>query len=95
MEMDTAMEGMNMDHSQMAMDPAEGACEKCEDHASEDLAFINSIAMSGLSLAPTIPVTIQDFATEDGYPLFLSKFHLANAGPPVVPKIVSTIVLRT
>jgi|GEM_PF-2160190 hypothetical protein len=88
-----------MDHSEMAMDHGQMeqvniACQDCADKIGGDLAF------TGLFDMPDAPAASYTFFTSpqiyiSEHVFALQRTHLAAAGPPIVPNIVSTIVLRT
>ena len=84
------MAHMDMDHGEQT------PCERCEEHSGEEIAMTSSsVSVSDVALSSLQFVAFNSLYTIDYNRSAVPKSHLAAAGPPVVPDIVSTIVLRT
>ena len=84
------MAHMNMNHDE------EAPCERCEEHSGEEVAMMSSSSSVSDVVTTSLPfVVFNSLYTIDYSRSAVPRSHLAAAGPPVVPDIVSTIVLRT
>ena len=93
--MDHTMHAMHEASDSMQHDMDEESCERCEEHASEDLALSNFA--SHHTCSPSAAVSVAFTATAYSEEIHLQRIttHLATAGPPLAPLIVESIVLRT
>lgn len=79
----------HMDHD---MDTSE--CDNCESNTVDDVAFNILSPVTETPVQSFIPVLIA-LIYDSNHSIAAPQYHLAAASPPIVPEIVSTIVLRT
>lgn len=84
---------MHMAHRDMNH-VAEVPCERCEDHVREQAAVqrassVNDAPLNAVAVAFNGSYVILHTASA------MPRPHLTAAGPPVVPGIIRTVVLRT
>ena len=95
MAMDTSMSHeMPMAHHDMQHESEEAPCEHCDVNAEIELALTSTDSVTDAPLAVTAFIAFSA-NTFDYIDTGIPKSHLAATGPPVVPEIVRTIVLRT
>lgn len=80
---------MDMNHEE------ETQCELCAEHSGEEVAITNSSSVSDVSVTSLPFIAFDSPYTIEYKRSVVPTLHLAATGPPVVPDIVRTIVLRT
>ena len=91
---DTAMHTM---HESMQHDSdADAPCERCSEHETEDLGLISDSSPSdAISVSATVSAHIPLASVTELHTESVLRSYVVTTGPPPVPDIVKTIVLRT